>query len=155
MIYISLLLVLIIIGVIAYALVLAEPLTPGAAPVIRDSDSFEMWINNVVTGPVSAHELRDLRQTGRVRDKTLIRRIGSENWLPLSSFEVNLKRPSVVVSAAPVTASKEAGGLDLTKSGMVLLIIGVVLSLVLGAGLVEMLLIAAGVILLVVGLCKK
>ena len=107
-------------------------------------------------GPFTPAQLREMIRTGRASFATPAAVVGDDEWVPLSTFDDLLREPQrTVVSATVAPEPATTSEFNFAKAGAVLLGISVVLALLLGPGLFEVLLLAAGIGLLVVGLCKK
>lgn len=106
-------------------------------------------------GPFTPAQLREMIKTGRARPTTLAAIVGDEEWLPLSTFDDLIREPRRTVVSAPVASASRASVSGITKAGVILLAIGGGLALLFGMGMIEMILVASGLVLLVVGLCRK
>ena len=112
--------------------------------------------DNTSSRAYTPRELRDMLKAGKITWKSLVRVPGDADWLPLSTYQDMLREPQrSVVGVAAAEEAPAGGEFDLVKAGVVLAVLGLVLCFLLSPGMLEMLLIAAGLVLLVMGLCRK
>jgi len=159
------LIILIVAWFIGAICILMNPKTWTDAPrskCIRPLDRYRAWINNAIEGPMSGVELLALKDQGRIKGSTLVADGDSDEWTALDQYQLvrtELPKPQPVAlpqaqsyQAAPVTSS---GGVNLTRAGGVLLGLGFGLTLLFGMGAIEVPVIVAGIICMVLGLCRR
>jgi hypothetical protein len=120
--------------------------------------TYHVWIQNAVCGPYTAAELRVLKQQGQIHAGTLMQTVGGDDWLPLTTYADVLaapRPPMQVLSTPAVMPPAKTGDFNLTKAGLIIMMIALASLLALGLDLMTMLLFTAGLILLVVGLTRK
>lgn len=112
--------------------------------------------DGVQAGPFTIAQLRDELKLGRITWQTLVASQGDEEWLPLSTYD-DLMTPRAVPRASSI-AHKEpvkSGQINLTRAGGVMMLVSGALSLALGFGVIEMIVLAAGIVCAVLGICRS